>query len=422
MIKKILAVFFACVAVLALHAQEEAKSTFDRMHAGIRGGLNFPSLSYSNSYLNDYKSELYSTAMWGIFADIPLNEQNTFSLRPEINFTTRGQHIDDKGIKYEMNARYADIYLPVVYTFRHPDRKIEPFVLLSPVLGFASGGEITLDDGSNRSAIDGEFGQQVRSLGKAADISNANLSPVNFGLYGGAGLNVPIHYKNREVLRVGVELGYHFGLSDTYSKKEKDVEAIALNLPSYEIDGTRKHRGFQASVAVSVPLNIFKRKKKPAPVEIVPEPQPVVVVPVEAPKVEEKPCYTLDEMKDLIRQKKEIAGKKICAIEQITFEFNKSTLKPASLAYLNEIVLLMRENTKMKVTVNGHTDNVGSPEYNLNLSKARAMAVYNYLTKSGIESSRLSYEYFGMTKPIASNDTEEGRIINRRVEFEIINQ
>jgi OOP family OmpA-OmpF porin len=405
MTKKILAVFFAGAIVFALHAQEEAKSALSKMHVGIRSGLNFPSLSYSNSYLNDYKSELYTTMMWGIFADIPLNEQNIFSLRPEINFTTRGQHIDDQGVKYEMNARYIDLYLPVVYSFRHPDaKKMAPFVLVSPVLGFASGGDITLDN-------------------KGTDITNANLGPVNFGIYGGAGLNIPIHYNDREILRIGVELGYLFGFSDTYSKKEKDMDAIALNLPSYEIDGTRKHRGFQASIAVSVPLNIFKKKKKEVvPVEVVPEPQPIVVIPEEKPRPAEKACYTLDEMKALIREGKEITGKKICAIEQITFEFGKSTLQAASLDYLNEIALLMRENTMLKIVINGHTDNTGSPEYNLNLSKTRAMAVYSYLTKCGIESSRLSYKYFGMTKPIASNDTEEGRITNRRVEFEIINQ
>jgi OOP family OmpA-OmpF porin len=82
----------------------------------------------------------------------------------------------------------------------------------------------------------------------------------------------------------------------------------------------------------------------------------------------------------------------------------------------------MRENSVLKITVNGHTDNVGTADYNLNLSKTRAKAVYDYLIKSGISTFRLNYQYYGLTKPIADNDTEEGRAVNRRVEFEIINQ
>ena len=80
----------------------------------------------------------------------------------------------------------------------------------------------------------------------------------------------------------------------------------------------------------------------------------------------------------------------------------------------------MIQQGNLKMEIKGHTDNVGNKDFNLELSKKRAMAVYSYLIKKGVNPDRLSYSYYGMSKPITSNDTEEGRKINRRVEFEIL--
>jgi len=74
----------------------------------------------------------------------------------------------------------------------------------------------------------------------------------------------------------------------------------------------------------------------------------------------------------------------------------------------------------MKVSINGHTDNISDAEFNLQLSENRAKTVYEYLIMKGITSYRLSYKGYGLSKPIASNETEEGRAKNRRTEFVII--
>ena len=79
----------------------------------------------------------------------------------------------------------------------------------------------------------------------------------------------------------------------------------------------------------------------------------------------------------------------------------------------------MKQYGKMRLEIHGHTDNVGEDEYNMKLSERRASAVVNYLIQNGISSSRLEYKGFGSSKPIASNDTEEGRQENRRVEVYI---
>ena len=81
----------------------------------------------------------------------------------------------------------------------------------------------------------------------------------------------------------------------------------------------------------------------------------------------------------------------------------------------------MKNNPSLKVEIGGHTDNVGSVEANKKLSAARAKAVYDHLTANGIDASRLSFRGYGETKPIASNDTPEGRAENRRVEMKVEN-
>ena len=80
----------------------------------------------------------------------------------------------------------------------------------------------------------------------------------------------------------------------------------------------------------------------------------------------------------------------------------------------------MSSNQNLKIEIGGHTDNQGNDEYNMNLSLERAKSVYNYLISKGISADRMSYKGYGETKPIASNDTEEGRQLNRRTEFKVI--
>lgn len=102
----------------------------------------------------------------------------------------------------------------------------------------------------------------------------------------------------------------------------------------------------------------------------------------------------------------------------ITFNFNKADLKPDSFPVLDEAVDVMKKHPGLKVTVQGHTDNAGTAPYNQKLSEARARNVMQYLVKKGISAKQLQAVGFGMSKPIAGNDSEEGRALNRRVEME----
>ena len=87
---------------------------------------------------------------------------------------------------------------------------------------------------------------------------------------------------------------------------------------------------------------------------------------------------------------------------------------------MDRIVKLLTENPKIVVEISGHTDNVGSAVYNKKLSSDRAKSVVDYLISKGIAASNLSYKGYGFEQPIATNDTEVGRQMNRRTEFKII--
>jgi outer membrane protein OmpA-like peptidoglycan-associated protein len=107
-------------------------------------------------------------------------------------------------------------------------------------------------------------------------------------------------------------------------------------------------------------------------------------------------------------------------LKNVFFDTKKTDLKPESISELDNVVRLMNENPKMKVQINGYTDNVGTAEDNLKLSNGRALSVVNYLVAKGVKKERLSYKGFGESSPVATNDTEEGRTLNRRTELRVV--
>jgi OmpA-OmpF porin, OOP family len=107
-------------------------------------------------------------------------------------------------------------------------------------------------------------------------------------------------------------------------------------------------------------------------------------------------------------------------LNNIFFDLNKFDLKEKSVTELDKVIRFLNENPTLRIEISGHTDNVGAPAYNLQLSLKRAQSVANYLTAHGITAARLTQKGYGADKPLASNDSEENRQINRRIEFRLI--
>jgi|GEM_PF-316516 len=112
---------------------------------------------------------------------------------------------------------------------------------------------------------------------------------------------------------------------------------------------------------------------------------------------------------------------KVVRLEGVTFEFNKTRLRPDSQTILNWVVGIMKKYPDMQVELAGYTDSVGSAAYNLKLSQARADSVKGYLLEQGIDGSRVQTKGYGKENPVADNKTDEGRERNRRVELHILN-
>jgi outer membrane protein OmpA-like peptidoglycan-associated protein len=107
-------------------------------------------------------------------------------------------------------------------------------------------------------------------------------------------------------------------------------------------------------------------------------------------------------------------------LKNIFFDTDKYELKPESRTELEKLNQLLQSNGKIRIEISGHTDNAGTPGYNLTLSLNRAKAVYDYLVEHGIPTERLSYAGYGLTKPMDTNETEQGRANNRRTEFRVV--
>ncbi len=123
-------------------------------------------------------------------------------------------------------------------------------------------------------------------------------------------------------------------------------------------------------------------------------------------------------IKDIPLKKIEIGN--AIVLKNIFFDFDKATLRPESFNELDRLVQLLNENPGIRVELSAHTDSKGSDDYNMKLSQKRAESVVNYLVGKGIAMDRLIAKGYGETQPIDTNDTEEGRQNNRRVEFKIL--
>ncbi len=127
------------------------------------------------------------------------------------------------------------------------------------------------------------------------------------------------------------------------------------------------------------------------------------------------------EVEKNIELKKIDIGKTI-TLRNIFFDFDKATIRPESANELDRLIKLLTENPTLKIELGSHTDSKGSDDYNQKLSQSRSQSVVTYLIGKGISGDRLVAKGYGETVPVATNDTEEGRQMNRRTDFKILSK
>lgn len=402
-------IFLLFVAVLlSFDVAAQDYKWMDDIKVGAEIGFSIPSMRYSSPMYDEYKKSALFSGMGGVFVDWKF--YNNFSLRPHLNFVGRGVKMkyEPQFIDYKLKATYFDVRIPVVYTF-DLNSKIKPFLAAGPSLNFVAGGKLHYDEGSaNRQIYD-------------VKLAKGNFRPFDFGIYLGAGFDYPIQFKGFPLM-VGAEIGYNVGLVDTFSKAEKNNQSVAVNTPLYKVDGTRKNGNLSISVNVSIPLkSLFGKKRNRQPKQVA---APVVAVaPVMEERkvtVQEKQCCSLDEMYEFILSGQDISTKKICAFDDIRFDFDKATIRPESVQYLDKFVTILNKFPSLHLSIIGHTDSTGDDHYNMLLSRRRAESVANYFIKNGISPDRLRCYGHGARQPLTNNSNAQERALNRRVEFDII--
>jgi outer membrane protein OmpA-like peptidoglycan-associated protein len=110
----------------------------------------------------------------------------------------------------------------------------------------------------------------------------------------------------------------------------------------------------------------------------------------------------------------------IVRLNNVFFDFDKWDLRPESFVELDRVVKLLKENPAIEIEMSAHTDSRGANDYNYKLSENRAKSVREYIVSKGIEEERILSVGYGETKPVDTNETDEGRQMNRRVEFKIL--
>jgi outer membrane protein OmpA-like peptidoglycan-associated protein len=112
-----------------------------------------------------------------------------------------------------------------------------------------------------------------------------------------------------------------------------------------------------------------------------------------------------------------VTEKEIKITQQIHFEFDKDKIRPESFPILDAVVEVLQQNPKIKIEIQGHTDNKGAPAYNKSLSDRRAASVKKYLVAKGVDAARLTSKGYGMEQPVVPNTSDQNRALNRRVQF-----
>lgn len=381
---------------------------------GLGGGLHLSSMDVEDrNEINLPDKSMLSSGLFSVFGEAEFGSKKQFAVRSQLSLLRRGGNFDnirlgvfdirnsnvDEAV-YQMNVKYLDLRLPFMYQFRSKDYHWRPYAFVQPILGFVVGGNIstyqhyTTDNSYQRYEL---------------PVSSGNVNSIYFAV--GTGVGMKYQFKvNSHNMYVGAELAYELGLTNTFSSKETEAQAL-VNTDFFKKRSNKASKrtlsGMELQFTLGVPVSIFCKRQPSKPVvKEVPKPEP------------KKSCYTIDEIEYKISHNQSVKGLTICAIGDINFNTNESTLKKSSYAYLDRLANTLKQ-IGAEVEIKGHTDNVGTDEFNMELSRNRAITVMDYLISQGVSKRKLSYSYYGKSQPLTTNDTESGRAMNRRVEFSL---
>lgn len=410
---------------------------------GLRGGLNLADMVYTNPApaMLHYGHTLQPHGIGSVFVCLGF-EGTGLAIAPEVGVVGKGVKLNWDDVDYRMRVNYLDFRMPITYNFRLKGKPaLSPYVMVAPDFGAAFGGDISYAAERYTATTDYRYTAST-------DITIADVNRFDFGVMFGAGVDYLLNTKSIPLV-LSLEAGWNMGLTNTFAERENlDARGNEPPQASNIINrffgaelwhNERYSRGIEVAARISVPLTGYKQENEepivevymapPPPPEPEPEPEPEVdttperkldTVMVHGFNYVKKDCYSLYEMLTFINEGVDISDKRIC-IFNINFDFDSDKLRPESEEPLNEVLELMKTFPEISIHVYGHTDSIGTAKYNQGLSERRAASAARYLIEHGIDPERIFSIGFSFYLPIDTNETEEGRFHNRRVEFEILN-
>lgn len=413
---------------------------------GIRGGLNIADMVYTNPApaMRMYTHTPQLHGMGSIFLHLGFGNSG-FAISPEVGIMGKGVKLNWDDVDYRMSVRYFDFRMPLSYNFRLKScPALSPYIMVVPDFGASYGGKITYEAEVYTPTND-DYRYKT-----STDITRADVNRFDFGVMFGAGVDYLVKTKNFPLI-FSLEAGWNMGLANTFAERENldeqgNLPPNASNIINRFFGAELWHnerftRGIEIAARVALPLTGWRPKAKekveeeqpvevpyaytmprppvPAPADTTPE-KVLDTVTVNGFDYVKKDCYSLYDIYKFIVEGVDISDKRIC-MYNINFDFDKDVLRPESYDPLNKVLELLNKFPEISIEIYGHTDSIGTAEYNQGLSERRAASAARYLVEQGIDPKRITPIGFGLYLPIDTNETEDGRFHNRRVEFEILN-
>lgn len=244
-------ILLALFAQVAAFAQINDQSSSNSVAIGIKGGLSFPRMYYSDNHLNELPQAWLKDSngafrifpIGGVFVDVPLGD--FVSVAPEVMFAQRGtsmtyQHYSGANVDYSINSKYIDLRIPVIARLKVVDA-FQPYVLAGLEAGYLLGGQIS----EKRSA--------PIAFDTIINIGKANMAPIHAGVFAGAGIRSDINC-GAFTLMLKLDATYHQGFLDSYSSMEHEESSNAVNINAYNVNGIRFPRGLEVCFSLGIPL------------------------------------------------------------------------------------------------------------------------------------------------------------------------
>lgn len=374
---------------------------------GLKGGGTVSDVEYTLRDYDVYSHKPQKDYLAGAF--VKWRPMQRLGLMIDFQYLGGGVNLKWADVDYTLRSKHFDTRFLLALHLADRDKSFSPYLAGGPFISFPMGGEI-------------EYVSDYTPY-FVTTITSGDYANKEYGAYVCLGFDLQFEVGN-SVMMASLEAGIRWGLSSTFAEGDKDQNSTVLN-PEFDAPFYSEER-LNRSAEIALRLGVPLKKKAPQtprnfdyyfPEEETEEDSVEEKRPVR--DYEPKQCYSIGEIRDKINNGEDVRGLRICLFN-VLFDFDRWDIRPESEFMISDLSALLRRYPELRIKVSGHTDSRGSDEYNQALSERRAKSVKYAIMRYGVLGERITWEGFGESRPIDTNDTDEGRARNRRVEIDFV--